>query len=103
MPSTHPNPEKRAADFAAAGPAAHEDLTIAEQLEIMRIPDEDRPGQPCFLTASGEKRRAAELQLEHFIHLHGADFSSNYRLLHGSEWEDDLFGGLFITPTNIKP
>lgn len=103
MPTTHPNTEKRSADFASGGPAAHEDLTIAEQLEIMRIPDEDRPGEPCFLTACGEKRRAGEREVEHFIHRHGAEFSSNYLLIHGSGWEDDLFGGLFIIPTNIQP
>jgi hypothetical protein len=73
------------------GPAAHEDLTIAEQLELMRVPGEHRPGEQCLLDSKGEHRWVAESDVMRFIVNHGAEHSSDYLATHGADWEEIFF------------
>lgn len=73
------------------GPAAHEDLTIAEQLELMRVPGEHRSGEQCLLGSKGERRWIAESEVKRFIVKHGAEHSSDYLAAHGADWEEIFF------------
>jgi len=73
------------------GPAAHEDLTIAEQLEIMRITEECAPGVDCFLSPDGKITCFPEDEVRNFIAEHGAEHSSNYLKLHDTDWQEDFF------------
>ena len=77
-----------------AGPSAHEDLTIAETIELMRVPDEHRPGEECFRTSSGEKRWVASSEVRRFIRRLGAVHPNEYEAEHGEPWEKDFFSGL---------
>jgi hypothetical protein len=76
-----------------SGPVAHEDLTIAEQLETMRVRDEHRPGEVCFLGEDGRKRWVAESEVARFIRRLGATHPSDYLAAHGTPWQNDLFSG----------
>ena len=76
------------------GPAAHEDLTIAEQLKMMRVPSEHRPGELCYLDSKDEYRWVAETAMRHFVVNHGAEHSSDYLLTHGADWEDVFFSAV---------
>lgn len=76
------------------GPAPHEDLTIAEQLETMRVPDEDRPSEQCFINDQGEKTWLGEDHVSRFIVENGAEFSSDYQLAHGADWTKAFFDKL---------
>ncbi|MES2920923.1 MAG: hypothetical protein V4819_05230 [Verrucomicrobiota bacterium] len=75
------------------GPAAHEDLTIAEQLQIMRVPGEHRPGEQCFRNCHGEHLWVGENEVQRFVAVHGADHSSDYLNSHGADWQEDFFSG----------
>ena len=74
------------------GPHPHEDLTIAEQIETMRLSDEHRPGEQCFLTEHGERRWVSESDVEHFIRTYGALHPSNFLVTQGGDWREDFFG-----------
>jgi hypothetical protein len=76
------------------GPSAHEDLTISEQIELMRVPGEHRPGEQCLLDANGGQHWIAESEVKRFITNHGADHSSDYLAAHGVAWEKILFSAV---------
>lgn len=82
-----------AATTASQGPAAHEDLTIAEELETMRVQDESRPGEQCFLNENGEKRWVSESEVNRFLRRLGAMHPAVYLATHGFRWEQNLFSG----------
>jgi len=96
-PATHGNAEQEEVSTAAVippdGPPAHEDFTIAEQLESIRFPEEDRPGEDCFLNEAGEKRWVGTSEVQRFIRRLGAEHPSNYFVKHGTSWQQDLFSG----------
>lgn len=73
------------------GPSAHEDLTIAEEIETMRVAGEHRPGEECFLDSHGEKHWVSTAQVQRFVRRFGAEHSSNYLTAHGTSWEADFF------------
>lgn len=73
------------------GPQAHEDLTIAEELEAMRCPDEHRPGAQCYQDDDGNRHWLNDASVELFISEEGARHSSDYQSIHGTSWQDDLF------------
>ena len=76
---------------SGVGPAAHEDLTIAEQLETMRVADEHRPGELCYLNPEGENCWLEESDVKHFLAKHGAEHSSAFLSAHGADWQNQLF------------
>lgn len=73
------------------GPTAHEDLTIAEQLDFMRITEKCGPGVECFLAPDGKTTCFQEDEVQRFIAEHGAEHSSNYLRLHATDWQEDFF------------
>ena len=73
------------------GPAPHEDLTIAEQLETMHVVAEHRPDEVCFIDTKGENHWLAESDLKRFITEHGAEHSSTFVSVHGTDWQNQLF------------
>ena len=94
MSSPTPAPgESESARTASSGdgPAANEDLTIAEQLDLMRVSDQSRLGEQCFLLPNGEKRWIAESAVLRFVARHGAEHSSDYLANHGANWEETFF------------
>lgn len=93
--SLPPIPSPRDADFFVSnnGPEAHEDLTIAETLEIMRAPSGHRPGEQCFLTGQGRYRWVPDARVESFIASCGALHPSDYLVANGISWELRFFGG----------
>jgi hypothetical protein len=91
--TTSPIPLGKMIDSTSDGPAPHEDLTIAEQLETMRVTDESRPGELCFSDTKGRTRWLSENHVNRFINDHGAEFPSNYLLAHGTDWHDIFFAG----------
>lgn len=76
---------------ATKGPSAHEDLTIAEQIESMRVAGEHRPGEECFMDSHGENHWIAVVEIQSFIRKFGAEHPSNYLAEHGASWETDFF------------
>lgn len=76
-----------------SGPAAHEDLTIAEHIQTMRVSDEHRPGEECFLNGHGEKSWVAAEEVRRFIRRVGAQHPSDYLATYGERWEKDFFSG----------
>ncbi|MES2437987.1 MAG: hypothetical protein V4584_02915 [Verrucomicrobiota bacterium] len=77
-----------------SGPEPHEDLTIGEHIETMRVRDEHRPGQWCFLNEHGEKRWIAESEVQRFVRKNGAEHPSNYLSIKGYEWQRVFFNSL---------
>jgi hypothetical protein len=77
----------------ATGPAAHEDLTIAEHIQTMRVSDEHRPGEECFLNSHGEKHWVTADDARRFIRRVGAQHPSDYLATYGESWEKDFFSG----------
>ncbi|MEO7100417.1 MAG: hypothetical protein ABI162_13730 [Luteolibacter sp.] len=75
------------------GPAPHEDLTIAEHLETMRLQNENRPGEQCFRNENGEKRWIPDSELERFLHESGAIHPSDYFSMNGRDWREIFFSG----------
>ena len=88
-------PPPRTADLlnppTGAGPQAHEDLTIAEHLESIRIRDEHRPGELCFSAPDGEHRWFPESEVKNFIASHGADHPSGFLTSQGTDWQHTFF------------
>jgi hypothetical protein len=72
-------------------PAAHEDLTIAETLETMRVSGDHRPGDECFRDETGAIHWVSKTRLHQFLKDHGAEHPSNYRSANGVPWTDCLF------------
>ena len=85
------NSERPFNNTSQQGPAAHEDLTIAEQIENMRVTGEHRPGEECFLDSHGEKHWVPTEDIRGFIRSFGAEHPSNYLAKHGISWEADFF------------
>lgn len=81
--STHETPP--------SGPAAYEDLTIAEHIQSMRVSGEHRPGEECFLDSHGDKHWVAAGEVQHFIRDAGAQHPSDYQAAHGGDWEKTFF------------
>lgn len=73
------------------GPSAHEDLTIAEHIENMRVSGEHRPGEECFLDSHGDNHWIATTEVRDFIRKFGAIHPSNFSAEHGRSWEEDFF------------
>jgi len=73
------------------GPSAHEDLTIAEHIESMRVAGEHRPGEECFLDSHGNNHWIATAEVGNFIRKFGALHPSNFEAEHGRNWEEDFF------------
>ena len=88
---TTPNPNAVDELPSGNGPEAHEDLTIAEQLDQMRDPHDRRPGEVCLVSSEGQKYWVSDSALEQFLRDHGAEHSSDYLASHGVTWEADLF------------
>jgi hypothetical protein len=76
-----------------SGPAPHEDLTIAEQLQTMRLESADCPGESCFLNSRGKKCWIANGVVERFIRRLGALHASDYLAAHGAAWQSNFFRG----------
>lgn len=72
-------------------PAATEDLMIAEELESMRVRDEHRPGEKCFLWG-GDKKWLPSEKVKSFIRDCGADHPTDFAATHGRDWQQVLFG-----------
>jgi hypothetical protein len=92
-PPTHGGAERSTPMSTSAGPSAHEDLTIAEQLETMRVSGEHRVGEECFLSSDGTRRWVASTEVQRFIRRLGAQHSSDYFASHQISWENDFFSG----------
>ena len=73
------------------GPEAHEDLTIAEHLESMRIDGEHRPGEQCFRGPHGAHCWVEDAVLKSFLAESGAVHPSDFLTSHGTEWDTVLF------------
>lgn len=94
MPQTHYNSGEETTSpdvIPGHGPGAHEDLTIAEEVEAMRCGNEHRPGQQCFVDSKEEKHWVDEAKLSQFLREEGARHSSDYKSIHGTDWEQDFF------------
>ncbi|GAA5125748.1 hypothetical protein JIN84_14610 [Luteolibacter yonseiensis] len=57
----------------------------------MRLTDEHRPGEDCFLDAHGAKHWVSSVEVQGFIRKFGAEHPSNYLASHGTRWEEDFF------------
>lgn len=75
------------------GPSPHEDLTISEHLETMRVRDENRPGEQCFLNEQGEKRWVADSEVTRFLRRVGAEHPAEYLTSQGTTWQQRFFSG----------
>ncbi len=73
------------------GPAPHEDLTIAEQLETLRVSGEHRPGEQCFRDPAGVTCWISEHEVKSFLASHGATHSSDYAEAHREDWQHIFF------------
>ena len=93
--SLPPIPAQRGTDGLdpVCGPAPHEDLTIGEILETMRVPSRDRPGEQCFLTEKGEHHWIPDDQVASFTAASGALHPSDYQVANGISWELRFFSG----------
>jgi hypothetical protein len=78
-------------DPSQNGPAPHEDLTIGELLESMRVKGEQRPGEQCFINEKHEHCWFPDSEVDRFIAEYGAEHPSTYRQRHGGDWRDDFF------------
>lgn len=68
------------------GPAAHEDLTIGEHLDTLRVTEESRPEAQCYLNPKGENCWFSDAEVESFIARHGADHPAEYFAAHQVDW-----------------
>jgi len=73
------------------GPAAHEDLTIKEHLEQLRIEDEHRPGAQSYLDGHGKVCWIPESDADRFISEHGSEHPAEFLREHGLEWQEAFF------------
>lgn len=72
-------------------PAATEDLMIAEELETMRVRNEHRPGERCYLW-EGSRQWLPSEKVKSFLREYGADHPSNFSVAQGKKWQQILFG-----------
>lgn len=79
---------------SSTGPGPHEDLTIADHLEMMGVEEKRHPGECCFENESGERRWISDQDLEQFIRHFGAVHPSDYFATHGHDWKVTFFGTL---------
>ncbi len=90
-----PNPASHTAEIASAfpskGPEAHEDLTIAEHIQSMRLGSSDCPGESCFINQAGKKCWITDGVVERFIRKSGAMHPSDYQAKNGEEWQSSFF------------
>lgn len=73
------------------GPAAHEDLTISEQIALLATVEKDGDGRLTFHDARGDVWNLPEQHVHSFLEEHGHEHSSDYRVEHGRRWEEDFF------------
>lgn len=83
--------EEKARDLPGnEGPAAHEDLTIAEQIALLATVEKDGDGMLTFQSPAG----VCELPEDHvggFLEEHGHEHAAEYQEKYGCRWEDDFF------------
>ncbi|MEO5912886.1 MAG: hypothetical protein ABIS50_01550 [Luteolibacter sp.] len=91
FPSVQELPVSGYPEAGSNPPSAHEDLTIAEILETMRVNDEHRPGEQCFLGERDQRRWISDTELLEFVKDHGAEHPSNYLEAHGIDWKENFF------------
>lgn len=72
-------------------PAATEDLMIAEELESMRVRDEHRPGEKCFLW-DGHKKWLPSEKVKSFVREYGASHPTDFSIAQRRDWQQLLFG-----------
>lgn len=75
------------------GPAAHEDLTIAQHLDTMSAPDQHRPGERCYFNGNGERRWVAVSEVARFLRKHGAKHPSDFEAQFHADWQSNFFSG----------
>ncbi len=80
-----------ASDSSFTGPAAHEDLTIAEILETMRVPAQDLTGELCFRDGNGMHHWVSHARASSFLAASGALHPSAYLASTGFPWELQFF------------
>jgi hypothetical protein len=73
------------------GPAAHEDLTIGEQIALLATVERNGDGLLTFNDTKGAAWDLPEEHVESFLEEHGHLHSSDYREEHGRRWEEDFF------------
>lgn len=89
-PASRPHP-----GLSKSGPAPHEDHTIADHVEAMRIQDDWRPGKACFTRDTGERVWLDETHVEEFLRQAGALHPNDYESQFGRDWTLD-----FLNPTS---
>ncbi len=72
-------------------PAATEDLMIAEELDSMRVRNEHRPGEKCFLW-EGHKKWLPSEKVKSFVRDYGGDHPTDFSAAKGRGWQQFLFG-----------
>lgn len=84
----NPTSARRSDAGPGRGPAAHEDLTIEEEIRIMkRLSD----GRISYEAEDGSVRIADIQSVKDFLRTHGAIHPTNYLEEHGRDWKKDLF------------
>ena len=84
--------EEKARDLPQnQGPAAHEDLTIAEQTALLATVQKDGDGMLTFHDPAGKIWELPEEHVGSFLEEHGHEHSSDYRSERGHHWEEDFF------------
>jgi len=89
-----PDPIQTPLDPPDSGPAAHEGLTIAEQIETMRLESADCPGESCFTNTRGKRCWITNGVVERFVRKEGAIHPEEYRAVNGVEWQSLFFRGI---------
>lgn len=84
-------PATSSQETSANPPAAHEDLTIGETLETMRVAAEHRPGECLFVGEKGQQRWISTAELGDFTGRFGSIHPTNYLATHGIDWKDNFF------------
>ncbi len=86
-----PDPIQSPADSA---PVLPERLTIADQIESMRLESADCPGESCFTNTRGKRCWITNGVVERFIRKQGAILPEDYRAINGVEWQSLFFRGI---------
>jgi hypothetical protein len=94
FPMSFSQPRHTPTEVPNSGPEAHEDLTIAEQIETMRLESADCPGESCFMNSRGKKCWIANGVVERFVRKLGSIHPSDYRAVNGVEWQSLFFRGI---------
>lgn len=89
-PGTSPQQNLEAVE---AGPAANEDLTIAELLKLHRLPDDDSDDAlESFREPGGEIRQLKKTDVIRFLENYGPLHPGDYAEQEGGDWLTDFFG-----------